>query len=149
MILLGRCDYIAEQEAEQGRAGGRAEGRVGGRAEQSRRQTGADSYPLNVLGWRRWHTAATLHQPKYHAGLAANLPRSCLQILTGDKEQTRAGTGGDPLKEALLSTKRIKFDVTAALFQLPQGSDPPIRPKVPSGLICNLFRFACFVNSNS
>ena len=35
--------------------------------------------------------------------LAANLPRFCLQILTGDKEQTRAGTGGDPLKEALLS----------------------------------------------
>ena len=35
--------------------------------------------------------------------LAASLPRSCLQIFTGDKEQTRAGTGGDPLKEALLS----------------------------------------------
>ena len=35
--------------------------------------------------------------------LAANLPRSCLQIFTGDKEQTRAGTGGDPLKETLLS----------------------------------------------
>ena len=34
--------------------------------------------------------------------LAANLPRSCLQLLTGDSEQTRAGTGGDPLKEALL-----------------------------------------------
>ena len=34
--------------------------------------------------------------------LAANLPRSCLQLLTEDSEQTRAGTGGDPLKEALL-----------------------------------------------
>ena len=40
-----------------------------------------------------------------HAGftiLATCLARACLQIFTGDREQTRAGTGGDLLRESLL-----------------------------------------------
>ena len=40
-----------------------------------------------------------------HAGftiLATCLLRECLQIFTGDREQTRAGTGGDQLRESLL-----------------------------------------------
>ena len=40
--------------------------------------------------------------------LAAYLHRQCLQLLTGDKEQTRAGTGGDPTKEALLQRLALK-----------------------------------------
>ena len=44
--------------------------------------------------------------------LAALLSRFCLQIFTGDREQTRTGTGGDFLKEELLkrlSHKNIGF----------------------------------------
>ena len=40
-----------------------------------------------------------------HAGftiLATCLARACLQIFTGDREQTRAGTGGHLLRESLL-----------------------------------------------
>ena len=50
-----------------------------------------------------------------HAGftiLATCLLRECLQIFTGDREQTRAGTGGDQLRESLLkrlSHKSIGF----------------------------------------
>ena len=40
------------------------------------------------------HAASTI--------LAAYLHRQCLQLLTGDKEQTKARSGGDPLREALL-----------------------------------------------
>ena len=44
--------------------------------------------------------------------LATCLSRLCLQIFTGDREQTRAGTGGDLLKELLtrrLAVKSIGF----------------------------------------
>ena len=46
------------------------------------------------------HAASTI--------LAAYLHRQCLQLLTGDKEQTKAGTGGDPLREALLQRLALK-----------------------------------------
>ena len=44
--------------------------------------------------------------------IGANLPCSCLQCLTGDQEQTKAGTGGEKLREALvdqLAHKAIGF----------------------------------------
>ena len=49
------------------------------------------------------HAASTI--------LAAYLHRQCLQLLTGDKEQTKAGTWGDPLREALqrLALKSVGF----------------------------------------
>ena len=44
----------------------------------------------------------------------------CLQILTGDKEQNRSGTGGEPTKEALLERLALKsvgfLNNTTALF---------------------------------
>ena len=39
--------------------------------------------------------------------IGANLPCSCLQCLTGDQEQTKAGTGGEKLQE--LAHKAIGF----------------------------------------
>ena len=44
--------------------------------------------------------------------IEANLPCSCLQCLTGDQEQTKAGTGGEKLQEALvdqLAHKAMRF----------------------------------------
>ena len=40
--------------------------------------------------------------------LASFLDRRCLQLLIGDKEQTRSGTGGEPTKEALLTKLAMK-----------------------------------------
>ena len=63
-----------------------------------------------------------------HAGftiLATCLARACLQIFTGDREQTRAGTGGDLLRESLLqrlANKGIGF-----------LDGPP--PKLPSEML--------------
>ena len=52
--------------------------------------------------------------------LAGFLSIHCLQILTGDKEQNRSGTGGEPTKEALLerlAPKSVGFlNNTTALF---------------------------------
>ena len=52
--------------------------------------------------------------------LAGFLSIHCLQILTGDKEQNRSGTGGEPTKEALLERLALKsvgfFNNTTALF---------------------------------
>ena len=39
--------------------------------------------------------------------IGANLPCSCLQCLTGDQEQTKAGTGGEKLQEALVDQQQI------------------------------------------
>ena len=44
--------------------------------------------------------------------VAANLPPDCLQVDIGDQEQTKTGTGGESLKEALLrrlSCKAVAF----------------------------------------
>ena len=62
--------------------------------------------------------------------IGANLPYSCLQCLTGDQEQTKAGTGGKKLQEALvdqLAHKAIDF---------PGGS----KPHLPSSMIYSLFQ---------
>ena len=65
-----------------------------------------------------------------HAGftiLATCLARACLQIFTGDREQTRAGTGGDLLRESLLqrlANKGIGF-----------LDGPP--PKLPSEMLAS------------
>ena len=52
--------------------------------------------------------------------LARFLSIHCLQILTGDKEQNRSGTGGEPTKEALLERLALKsvgfLNNTTALF---------------------------------
>ena len=51
--------------------------------------------------------------------LAGFLSIHCLQILTGDKEQNRSGTGGEPTKEALLerlALKSVGWNNTTALF---------------------------------
>jgi len=40
--------------------------------------------------------------------LASFLHRRCLQLLIGDKKQTRSGTGGEPTKEALLTKLAMK-----------------------------------------
>ena len=52
--------------------------------------------------------------------LAGFLSIHCLQILTGDKEQNRSGTGGEPTKEALLERLALKsvgfLNNTTALF---------------------------------
>ena len=40
--------------------------------------------------------------------MGANLPCTCLQCLTGDQEQTKAGTGGEPLQEALVNQSAYK-----------------------------------------
>ncbi|MCV6601208.1 MAG: hypothetical protein OIF54_06550, partial [Cohaesibacter sp.] len=40
--------------------------------------------------------------------LAGFLSSHCLQILTGDREQNRSGTGGEPTKEALLARLALK-----------------------------------------
>ena len=61
--------------------------------------------------------------------IGANLPCSCLQCLTGDQEQTKAGTGGEKLQEALvdqLAHKAIGF----------LGS----KPHLPSSMIYSLFQ---------
>ena len=65
-----------------------------------------------------------------HAGftiLATCLLRECLQIFTGDREQTRAGTGGDQLRESLL--KRLSHKGIGFL-----GSPPP---RLPSEMIAS------------
>ena len=52
--------------------------------------------------------------------LAGFLSIHCLQILTGDKEQNRSGTGGEPTNEALLERLALKsvgfLNNTTALF---------------------------------
>ena len=52
--------------------------------------------------------------------LAGFLSIHCLQILTGDKEQNRSGTGGEPTKEALLERLALKsvgfLNNTTALY---------------------------------
>ena len=61
--------------------------------------------------------------------IAANLPCSCLQCLTGDQEQTKAGTGGEKLQEALvdqLAHKAIGF----------LGGS---KPHLPSSMLFSLF----------
>ena len=62
--------------------------------------------------------------------IGANLPCSCLQCLTGDQEQTKAGTGGEKLQEALvdqLAHKAIGF----------LGGS---KPHLPSSMIHSLFQ---------
>ena len=62
--------------------------------------------------------------------IGANLPCSCLQCLTGDQEQTKAGTGGEKLQEALvdqLAHKAIGFL---------RGS----KPHLPSSMLFSLFK---------
>ena len=62
--------------------------------------------------------------------IGANLPCSCLQCLTGDQEQTKAGTGGEKLQEALvdqLAHKAIGF----------LGGS---KPHLPSSMIFSLFK---------
>jgi len=56
--------------------------------------------------------------------LAALLSRFCLQIFTGDREQTRTGTGGDFLKEELL--KRLSHKNIGFL-----GKPNPLLPHFP------------------
>ena len=61
--------------------------------------------------------------------IGANLPCSCLQCLTGDQEQTKAGTGGEKLQEALvdqLAHKAIGF----------LGGS---KPHLPSSMLFSLF----------
>ena len=62
--------------------------------------------------------------------IGANLPCSCLQCLTGGQEQTKAGTGGEKLQEALvdqLAHKAIGF----------LGGS---KPHLPSSMIHSLFQ---------
>ena len=62
--------------------------------------------------------------------IGANLPCSCLQCLSGDQEQTKAGTGGEKLQEALvdhLAHKAIGF----------LGGS---KPHLPSSMIYSLFQ---------
>ena len=62
--------------------------------------------------------------------IGANLPCSCLQCLTGDQEQTKAGTGGEKLQEALvdqLAHKAIGF----------LGGS---KPHLPSSMLFSLFK---------
>ena len=62
--------------------------------------------------------------------IGANLPCSCLQCLTGDQEQTKAGTGGEKLQEALvdqLAHKAIGF----------LGGS---KPHLPSSMLLSLFK---------
>ena len=62
--------------------------------------------------------------------VGANLPCSCLQCLTGDQEQTKAGTGGEKLQEALvdqLAHKTIGF----------LGGS---KPHLPSSMLFSLFK---------
>ena len=62
--------------------------------------------------------------------IGANLPCSCWQCLTGDQEQTKAGTGGEKLQEALvdqLAHKAIGF----------LGGS---KPHLPSSMLFSLFK---------
>ena len=62
--------------------------------------------------------------------IGANLPCNCLQCLTGDQEQTKAGTGGEKLQEALvnqLAHKAIGF----------LGGS---KPHLPSSMLFSLFK---------
>ena len=62
--------------------------------------------------------------------IGANLRCSCLQCLTGDQEQTKAGTGGEKLQEALvdqLAHKGIGF----------LGGS---KPHLPSSMLFSLFK---------
>ena len=61
--------------------------------------------------------------------LAALLSRFCLQIFTGDREQTRTGTGGDFLKEELL--KRLSHKNIGFL-----GKPNPLLPHEPTSSLC-------------
>ena len=62
--------------------------------------------------------------------IGANLPCSCLQCLTGDQEQTKAGTGGEKLQEALVDQPAHK-----AIGFL-GGS----KPCLPSSMLFSLFK---------
>ena len=62
--------------------------------------------------------------------IGANLPCSCLQWFRGDQEQTKAGTGGEKLQEALvdqLAHKAIGF----------LGGS---KPHLPSSMLFSLFK---------
>ena len=62
--------------------------------------------------------------------IGANLPCSCLQCLTGDQEQTKAGTGGEKLQEVLvdqLAHKAIEF----------LGGSKPDLPPPPCFSLCS------------
>ena len=61
--------------------------------------------------------------------LAALLSRFCLQIFTGDREQTRTGTGGDFLKEELL--KRLSHKNIGFL-----GKPDPLLPHELTSILC-------------
>ena len=61
--------------------------------------------------------------------LAALLSRFCLQIFTGDREQTRTGTGGDFLKEELL--KRLSHKNIGFL-----GKPNPLLPQELTSSLC-------------
>ena len=76
--------------------------------------------------------------------LAGFLSIHCLQILTGDKEQNRSGTGGEPTKEALLERLALKsvgfLNNTTALFPWEFAKDvgralrqfPPFTSSLPT-----------------
>ena len=73
-----------------------------------------------------------------HAGftiLATCLARACLQIVTGDREQTRAGTEGDQLRESLL--KRLAHKGIGFL------GEPP--PRLPSEIIASFASVSLFL----
>ena len=55
--------------------------------------------------------------------IGANLPCSCLQCLTGDQEQTKAGTGGEPFQEALVN--QLAHKAIGFLGALNRTSRPP------------------------
>ena len=62
--------------------------------------------------------------------IGANLPCSCLQCLTGDQEQTKAGTGGEKLQEALVD--QLAYKAIGFLG----GS----KPHLPSSMLFSLFK---------
>ena len=71
--------------------------------------------------------------------VGANLPCNCLQCLTGDQEQTKAGTGGESLQEALvnrLSHKAIGF----------LGGPKPL---LPNSMILSFFQALRAASSDS
>lgn len=61
--------------------------------------------------------------------LASLLSRSCLQIFTSDREQTRTGTGGDVVKEELL--RRLALKNISFLFK-----PPPLLPHKLTRTLC-------------
>ena len=84
--------------------------------------------PLSPPLSKRFRLAFDESQQGGKAGftvIGANLPCSCLQCLTGDQEQTKAGTGGEKLQEALvdqLAHKAIGFLGPPPLLYCPPTS---------------------------